>query len=167
MSKPRHLSERSIRKLLSDHVEQGIPDDVDLWHAVQRRLAEREGAAEQPSQARWFDWLLGAPVPHEGATAGTKTPRRAYRYAQLAAGIVGLLLVAGLTTLVISRLAARPSITPSSAGTPTVGSQLPQNTPASTIATAEAITPANIPATYPYFCPADAHLRSRHAGPKG
>src|SRR5438045_7680666 len=101
--------ERTVARVLSEHLERGVPDGTDLWPAIQKRLAEREGAVEQPREHRWFDWLLGVASPQDQTdTTGRRSTRRAYRYAQLAAGLVGLLLLAAITTLVISRLAARP-----------------------------------------------------------
>ncbi|HEY3363495.1 MAG TPA: hypothetical protein VGK74_00310 [Symbiobacteriaceae bacterium] len=37
--------DETVARVLKHHIEQGVPDDVDLWPAIQRRLAERQAAA--------------------------------------------------------------------------------------------------------------------------
>ncbi|MFL5733436.1 MAG: hypothetical protein ACJ78Q_09550 [Chloroflexia bacterium] len=108
MSKPKHLSEQSVKRLLREHVERGVPDDADVWQAVKQRLAEREDVVEQPRERHWFDWLLGtSSAPAGEETAVRKSRRKVYAYAQLAVGLVGLLLLAVVTTVTISGLAGR------------------------------------------------------------
>src|SRR5436190_11503851 len=108
--------EKAISRVLSEHVEQGVPDDADVWSLVEKRLAEREAAQEPLRERRWYDWVIGVGPLQVQADAGSSR-RGVFRYVNLAAGVVGLVLLAVLTTVVISRLSHRQQTTqPQSTG---------------------------------------------------
>src|SRR5436190_3220852 len=98
--------EKAISRVLSEHVEQGVPDDADVWSLVEKRLAEREAAQEPLRERRWYDWVIGVGPLQPQAEAGSSR-RGVFRYVSLAAGLVGLVLLAVLSTVVISRLSHR------------------------------------------------------------
>ena len=67
--------ERTVAKVLSEHLERGVPEDTDLWPAVQKRLAEREGPVEQPREHRWFDAWPGESMSWNEQRRGLVTRR--------------------------------------------------------------------------------------------
>src|SRR6476661_612383 len=117
MSNENDLYDRTVRKLLADQVERGVPDSTNLWPEIERRLALRVEPAQQPTTRRPFEWLLGAATwarpdtthASEGSTS---------RYAPAFAGAVGLIALALLVTVAVSGLAQHPAKGP-------VGTQKP------------------------------------------
>src|SRR4051812_20039469 len=117
MSSENDLYDRTVRELLTDHVERGVPESTNLWPGIERRLALREEPAEQHAARRPFEWLLGAAVwaRPDARRAGEG---RARGYAPALAGAVGLIVLALVATLAIAGLAQHPAKNP-------VGTQKP------------------------------------------
>src|SRR6476646_2783538 len=105
MSTYKKVYQRTIARLLSHHVEQGIPADTDLWPTIQERLAQRSVMEEPPTRA------MRATRPR---FESRRTPqqrqapsRKAGRWLQPSIGtfsILGLLLLAAVGWVAISGL---------------------------------------------------------------
>src|SRR5688572_5946548 len=105
MSNNNKRYEQAISRVLSEHVEQQVPDSTDLWPLIERRLSgradEREGAVED---------LLLPPVsrlPMRTGAAKTQTGPPVFRSGRLITGLAAILLLAALSTLAFSLLAKR------------------------------------------------------------
>ena len=100
MSNYNKFSERTIARLLSQYVDRGVPDSTDLWPTLTRRLQERE----RNSKDFINSGSDGVALTHSRPAASRQRPKMA-TFLRLAAGLLGVLLLAGVTTLSISRLA--------------------------------------------------------------
>jgi hypothetical protein len=102
--------EQAIAKLLTEHLERGVPDDADVWAAVNKRVAQREtvskGARERESRPWWrnvTEVILGSGAPKvESRPSERRRPLLAFSF-----GIVGLALLTLITVISIGRLAER------------------------------------------------------------
>ncbi len=46
--------EQAISRVLSEHVEQQVPDSTDLWPTIEHRLAARQKISEKALEERPF-----------------------------------------------------------------------------------------------------------------
>ncbi len=102
--------EQAITKLLTEYLEQGVPDEADVWAAVSERLGQTETVSNGTYKQEWRPWwrnvtevILGSGAPKvEGRPSERRRPLLAFSF-----GIVGLALLTLITVVSIGRLAER------------------------------------------------------------
>ncbi|MEO8285397.1 MAG: hypothetical protein ABI670_03055 [Chloroflexota bacterium] len=107
--------ERTVAKLLTENLEQGIPDDADVWSRIEHRLAQRESAAPIiPAGARGWWQRITPLLATTGAavSSGNRRIMKARPYITFATGVVGFALLALITTITISRFARQVAAPP-------------------------------------------------------
>lgn len=91
--------EQAISKVLSEHVEQQVPENTDLWPLIERRLAmaSSESDVNQPMSF----------LPVRPSTSDVQGKQRVFRPNRLRTGLVAFLVIAVVSVLAFSLLATR------------------------------------------------------------